>query len=323
MDCKYCRNKVGFWRALFDREFCTFDHRRRFHSKSARKLREYEEKYGQDEAWPVEWHGDVDRAERKRSQPGAPVTIFALGATGVAVLAMLGTPGGVSAKGSAYVSSDSGPFAHSEKSGALRSTIASTLRSYGSVTLRQDFTSGISGFTGRTARVTGWVTDTARPQGSRLHLWSASTTLSNYEVEFLGQLDAGSLGWAFRAPDLHNYYGAKLSVMRSQPSSPNAELVRFVMLDGREHDRTSSPLPLTLERGKDYLVRVSVHGNRFLTSVNGQIVSSWSDSRISRGGIGFFDDSAEKLAWVSLSERDSLVGRIMSHFSLIRFPAAE
>jgi len=84
------------------------------------------------------------------------------------------------------------------------------------------------------------------------------------------------------------------------------------------------PLPLTLERGVDYKVRVSVRGNRFLTSVNGQLISSWMDSRISRGGVGFFSEDGEAalLKWVSVSERDSFIARIASHFSLITFPSA-
>ena len=81
---------------------------------------------------------------------------------------------------------------------------------------------------------------------------------------------------------------------------------------------------MTLERGVDYRVRVSVRGNRFLTSVNGQLISSWMDSRISRGGVGFFSEDGESsvLKWVSVSERDSFMARIASHFSLITFPTA-
>jgi len=53
-------------------------------------------------------------------------------------------------------------------------------------------------------------------------------------------------------------------------------------------------------------------------------VSSWTDSRLSRGGVGFFseDGEASLLKWVSVSERDSLLGRLVSHFSLITFPTA-
>jgi hypothetical protein len=82
------------------------------------------------------------------------------------------------------------------------------------------------------------------------------------------------------------------------------------------------PLPLTLERGVNYRVRMSIQDDRFMTYLNGQVISSWSDKRLHRGGVGFFseDDDTQKVAWVSLSERDSFVGRMLSHFSLIVLP---
>ena len=100
-------------------------------------------------------------------------------------------------------------------------------------------------------------------------------------------------------------------------------MVRYAVIDGKERDRVEVPLPITLERNTDYRVKVSVRGGRFLTSINGQIVSSWSDNRISRGGVGLFADAGEASAykWLSVSERDSFWGRLVSHFSIIVFPS--
>src|SRR5260370_10066852 len=89
--------------------------------------------------------------------------------------------------------------------------------------------------------------------------------------------------WAFRASDLHNYYATKLIITKPGPL-PNAGLVRFIVMDGRERERVELPLPLTLERGVDYRVKMSVHGSRFLTSLNGQLISSRTHTRLSRGG---------------------------------------
>ena len=96
------------------------------------------------------------------------------------------------------------------------------------------------------------------------------------------------------------------------------------MMNGREWDRVQLPLPLTLERGGNYRVRVSVQDDHFITYLNGQVISSWSDKRLQRGGVGFFDDAddPQKVAWVNLSERDSFLGRMLAHFSLIISPAA-
>jgi hypothetical protein len=158
-----------------------------------------------------------------------------------------------------------------------------------------------------------------RPGG--LRIWKPSASLSNYEFEFMGQIDRKSMDWAFRAADVRNYYATKLTIARPGPL-PNAGLVRFVVLDGRERERVELPLPLTLQKGVSYRIHLSVHENRFLTSVNGQLVSSWTDTRISRGGVGFFteDGDSASVKWASLSERDSVLGRILSHFSLITLP---
>jgi hypothetical protein len=190
-------------------------------------------------------------------------------------------------------------------------------------TSREDFRAGLSdwqgaGFTGNWVREHGYV----KPVGG-VRIWDRSASLSNYEFEFMGQIQHRSLDWAFRATDPRNYYATKLTMGRPGPL-PNAGLVRFIVLDGRERERVELPLPLTLESGVDYRVRVSVRGNRFLTSVNGQLVSSWTDARLTRGGVGFFSDDGEAalLKWVSVSERDSFVGRIVSHFSLLTVPPA-
>jgi hypothetical protein len=84
------------------------------------------------------------------------------------------------------------------------------------------------------------------------------------------------------------------------------------------------PLPLTLARGEEYRVRVSVQDERFVTYLNGQAVSSWTDKRLTRGGIGFFadDDDEQRVSWVNLSERDSFLGRMLAHFSLFVTPGA-
>ena len=43
-----------------------------------------------------------------------------------------------------------------------------------------------------------------------LRLWSRSTLLKNYQMEFQGQIEKKSLSWAFRASDSANYYAAKI-----------------------------------------------------------------------------------------------------------------
>jgi hypothetical protein len=202
-------------------------------------------------------------------------------------------------------------------------TLGNLVQSKTSGSVRDDFRSGLSNWEGLTSGASDWTAHGGEVRPTSLRIWKPSASLSNYQMEFMGQIEHKSMDWAFRASDTKNYYATKLVITRPGPL-PNAGLVRFIVLDGRERERVELPLPLTLERGVDYRVRVSVQGGRFLTSVNGQLVSSWTDERLSRGGVGFFSEDGESalLKWVSISERDSLLARIASHFSLITVPAA-
>ena len=97
-------------------------------------------------------------------------------------------------------------------------------------------------------------------------------------MEFQGQMEGRSLSWAFRAADGNNYYATKL-VIAKPGADHNAGLVRYAVVDGRESAAVRLPLPLSLERGVDYRVRMTVQDDHFITYLNGQVISSWTDTR--------------------------------------------
>jgi hypothetical protein len=319
--CLYCRRNIGPLRRLRDRHFCSKDHREKY-GNSARALREAEDLYGFDETAGASWRvvteiRPEDKVERKA---GMGTSVFVGLTVMVLLLALSQLPKNSPGPRAISPLPDTNPHPNQGGFGQL---IGNLIQSKTSGTLRDDFHTGLSGWEGLRSIGSEWNVDAGVVRPTSLRLWKPSTSLSNYELEFLGQIDRKSMDWAFRAADLHNYYGTKLVMTRPGPL-PNAGLVRFVVLDGRERERVELPLPLTLERGVDYKVRVSVRGDRFLTSVNGQLISSWIDTRISRGGVGFFSEDGESavLKWVSVSERDSFIARIASHFSLIAVPTA-
>jgi len=304
-----------------DAQFCCPDHRQKYNrSNSARAVREAEDLYGFDETHGTSWRAvtAVKPEEKSERRGGFGITIFVGACALVLVLGVSQLPMN-SPQGKAISPlPDTNPHPNQGGFGQL---IGNLIQSKTSGTLRDDFHTGLSSWEGLKPAGSDWSLQSGEVRPASLQLWKPSTSLSNYELEFMGQIDRKSVDWAFRAADLHNYYATKLVMNRPGPL-PNAGLVRFVVLDGRERERVELPLPLTLERGVDYKVRVSVRGDRFLTSVNGQLISSWMDSRISRGGVGFFSEDGESsvLKWVSVSERDSLLARIASHFSLITVP---
>jgi hypothetical protein len=322
MVCSYCRQKIGLLRRLKDQQFCCDDHRQKLASKSARALREAEDLYGFEESRLPTWRSitQVKPEDKTERRSGFAATAFASIAVVFLLLAVSQLPSGTPGRRSISPLPDTDLH---RSPGGVGEMLTNLIQNRTSGTLREDFHTGLVNWEGLKQTGADWSVTGGDVRPAGLSVWKPSASLSNYEMEFMGRIERKSMDWAFRAPDLHNYYATKLVITKPGPL-PNAGLVRFIVLDGRERERVELPLPLTLERGTDYRVRVSVRGDHFLTSVNGQLVSSWTDNRLSRGGIGFFSEDGESsvLKWVSLSERDSFLARIASHFSLISFPTA-
>jgi hypothetical protein len=324
MLCFLCGKEIGWLRSTVDRQYCSAQHRKEARLASAVVFREEDD--DDQELWSV---SRLKRHQgRSESASHQTASIFAFLTLAALLIAML-MPGNGSEPSPSYapLSLDAGA-----KRGLLsrsEDAIGEVIRNAAPVTLHHDFQSGLKDWTTMALRATSkvddphdWKTPAVVVPGS-LRLWSRSTLLKNYQMEFQGQIERKSLSWAFRASDSENYYAAKIQITKPGPL-PNADLVRYVMLNGRELDRVHLPLPLTLERGGDYRVRVNVQDDRFVTYLNGQVISSWTDKRLKRGGVGFFSDSddAQKIAWVNVSEHDSFIGQMLAHFSLFVMPPA-
>lgn len=325
--CFLCGKKIGFARTFWDQHYCSAEHRREARLASAQALREEEDV----ESWTVARSRKRQRpAGRGGPTPGQTASAFAfLTVIGLLVVAVLlpGPSGGHSDSG---ISASLDPGLKRGMMDRASDFVSDLVRQKAPITLHHDFRTGLQDWTTVTLNNSVKVDDPhtvasllnpelIRPNS--LRIWDRSVSLQNYQMEFLGEMDKKSLSWAFRALDEKNFYATKIVISKPGPQ-PNAGLVRYVMMNGREWDRVQLPLPLTLERGVNYRIRMSVQDDRFVTYLNGQVISSWTDKRLHRGGIGFFseDDDTQKVAWVSLSERDSFVGRMLSHFSLIVMP---
>ena len=321
MLCFLCGKEIAWLRSMVDRQYCSDEHRKEARLASAHVLREEED---EAELWSV----SKSRAKAASRHSNQTASIYAFVSLAAILLIMVllrggqgGSGGGVFPTGSPQPGAKPGLLARAGDG------IASLVRDSAPVTLHHDFGGGLAEWTTASLKTGAkvddphdWKVPSVIPAGS-LRLWSRSTTLQNYQVEFEGELQKKSLSWAFRATNPANYYASKLVITRPGPL-PNASLVHYVMLNGQETDRVQLPLPLTLARGENYRVRVSVQDDHFVTYLNGQAISAWTDKRLTRGGVGFFadNDDQQKVAWVNLSERDSFVGRMLSHFSLFVMP---
>ena len=187
--------------------------------------------------------------------------------------------------------------------------------------IHEDFEKGMSGWLG--AKASEWNDDRGQMRPSGLKIWRPSVKLTDYRMEFEGQIDKTAISWAFRAPDLRNYYASKIMVHKNG-ALPVADLVRYTVLNGTEYDRQRLPLPLSVRADTLYHVQMSVRGNVFVTRVNGQIVDSWTDNRLKRGGIGFFAEKGEasSIHWVDVKEeREGIFGKLFA-MGLLVSPAS-
>jgi hypothetical protein len=328
MLCFLCGKKIGFWRSLADQQYCSPDHRREARLASAQALREEDDV----ESWVVARSRDKSKSfGRSAPSAGQTASIFAFLTVGGLLVAALLLPG--PGPGTAFPAVSLNPAVQPGFLSRASDAVSEIVRDRAPVTLHSDFRSNLHDWTTTALNSATKIDDpkdwisTARPDlvlpGS-LRIWTRSATLANYQMEFQGQVEKRSLSWAFRASDAANYYASKVVITKPGPL-PNASLIRYVVMNGQEWDKVQLPLPVTLERGVDYRVRMSVQDDHFIAYLNGQVISSWSDRRLGHGGVGFFadEDDPQVVSWVSLSERDSFMGRMLAHFSLLVWPGTD
>jgi len=146
-----------------------------------------------------------------------------------------------------------------------------------------------------------------------LALYKPSHDMQDYKVEFLTQIERKSVGWVFRAEDEQNYYAMKLAVTEPGPR-PLVALVRYAVVDGKRESHGEQPLQVMMHNNRPYRVSVDVKGNRFLTSIEGQVVDSWSDDRLKSGGVGLFSEGSEKarVYWLKVTKNSDFLGKLCS-----------
>jgi hypothetical protein len=330
MLCFLCGRKISLLRSLLDQQYCCAEHRKEARLASSQALRDEEDV----ESWAVARSRHRDKIKtRNAPTAGQTASIFAFLTVAALLVAAMLLPG--PKPGAAFPSVSLDPSVKRGLFERAGDALGEMVRSSTPITLRHTFPAG------RLSEMAGNVSDWATLQlagagriddprdwlgktrvgSARLRLWKSSTSLHNYQMEFQAKIEKTSLSWAFRASENGDHYGAKLAILKPGPL-PNAGLIRYSLVDGREWDRVQLPVPVTLERGANYRIRVTVQDDHFITYLNGRVISSWTDNRIQRGGVGFFDDpdDPQQIAWVSLSERDSFLGRMLAHFSLLIAP---
>jgi hypothetical protein len=162
---------------------------------------------------------------------------------------------------------------------------------------------GMSIMVGEGGWVEGWAGDPiGLHNGRQITIYRPSLKLSDYRMEFQGQIDTKSLGWVFRASDPENYYATKLELV--SPELPlTVVLYKYMVLKGRQVQVGRVPIEVPVRSDTVFSIRVDVRGPKFTTYVQGQPVDVWTDDQIRSGGVGFINERSErgKIKSVSLS----------------------
>ncbi len=190
------------------------------------------------------------------------------------------------------------------------------------VHLWDDFRGGLGAWQGADGWARSWrygQADFLEP--GALAFYKPSMKLRDYSLEFLGQIQGRSLNWVFRAKDLSNYYVMRIVITRPGPM-PEARLVQYAVIGGREQRHSVVPVPYPVRPDTMYLVRLDARGSDFSVYIQGQSVYNFTDSRLKEGGIGFYSPRGDRsyLRWVQINHQYDYVGRLCALLMPYREP---
>jgi hypothetical protein len=153
-------------------------------------------------------------------------------------------------------------------------------------------------------RESGWARESAG-QARQLVLYRASLPATDYRLDFTWRPDPQGVTCVFRAKDSNNYGAVRIKHVG--PESSRAILVeRFDVLRGIEKSRVQRALTLPGD-GATLQAAINIAGPVFRLYLEGALVSQWTDSRLTSGGLGFLEEGSRPVKVQSV--RISFPGR--------------
>lgn len=163
-------------------------------------------------------------------------------------------------------------------------------------TVEEQFDSGLKNWIGG---VGGWVLDAAGARTGPLAILSPTLDKRDYELEFLARIENRSVTWVFRAANLNEYHVATVSAI----VGGGYEFRRGSVIGGVRATAVTMPLRLPMNRKNAINIHLRAVENEFEVSLDGQVIDTWTDSRLPVGGIGFLGvpEDRARIYWVRLS----------------------
>jgi hypothetical protein len=206
---------------------------------------------------------------------------------------------------------------------ASLNNLRQTLLKRAAVSFSDDFRSGLAEWEGKGDWSKQWSYDNAGfVRTGPLALYRPSMTLTDYDMNLLGQIEKKSIGWVYRARDYDNYYVMKITLTRGGPL-PEAVVERYAVIQGKQSSYERRPLPLQVRTDTVYPISLNVKGDDFTLRVQGQVVDYWSDSRLKSGGVGLFSAKGEqaRIRWIEVSHQYDTLGKLCAFLAPYSIPA--
>jgi hypothetical protein len=192
-----------------------------------------------------------------------------------------------------------------------------TMAERAAVGLDENFRQGLDNWMSNSGSTAEWSFDQAGfVQPGRVALYQPSLGLTDYEFQFLGAVDQGALSWVTRAVDFQNYYVVKLVVVKGGPV-PQMGITRYAVINGKAVDRVDTPVTFSARTDSLYRVSMVMDGDHYSLVIQGQMIDSWTEPRLKRGGVGFFTNSGEqsRIGWVQITHQYDMLGRLFAYLA--------
>jgi hypothetical protein len=151
--------------------------------------------------------------------------------------------------------------------------------------------------------VEDWHVDVAGVRTGAMALFMPTLDLIDYELEFLGRIDAKTINWVVRAAGLDQHIRCTLTLQTGN----QLEFSRTIIKGGVPEETIVSPTRVQGKKRSAVTVHTSVSGDSFAVDVDGTTVDSWTEERLPSGGVGFVGaaDDRARLYWVKVSSQSS------------------
>ncbi|HYM09910.1 MAG TPA: hypothetical protein VEU62_04225 [Bryobacterales bacterium] len=185
------------------------------------------------------------------------------------------------------------------------------------IVLQEDFQGNLSAWQEGARAAKSWsLADSGIARPGRLALFSPSVSMRDYRLDFSTLITSAKESGA--RSELPTSKTTMPWIALLKPGPPyRASVIHYPVIAGKPGKRRQSNVSFYMEPERHHSVQVDVQGDHFTTSVDGQIVDSWSNVRLPSGGAGFFcsKGSRAELLQVRVSYQDDSWGALCAFLS--------